>query len=104
GHARQDRPDAGAGQPVRASGRPRPSRLRGHVYIDALDDGAEGRIEAVTRVRETDANLAGDAARIGREQEDAVAHQHRLLDVVRDENDAFDRELSLGPEIEEIGA
>ena len=38
------------------------------------------------------------------EQENAVAHQHRFLDVVGDENDALDRQLAVAPQLEKIGA
>ena len=45
-----------------------------------------------------------DAAGIAAEHQDAVAHQHRLLDVVRDQDHALDRHAALGPQIEEVGA
>ena len=45
-----------------------------------------------------------DAPGIGREQKDAVAHQHRFLDVVGHENDALDRQLAVAPEVEKVGA
>ena len=51
-----------------------------------------------------DRDLADDAAGIGREQQDAVAHQHRFLDVVGDEDDALDRQLAVAPQVEEVGA
>ena len=41
---------------------------------------------------------------IGREDEDAVAHQHRFLDIMGDDQDRLDRHPPLGPEIEQIGA
>ena len=37
-----------------------------------------------------------------REQQHPVAHQHRFLDVVRDEDDALDRQLAFLPEVEKI--
>ena len=49
-------------------------------------------------------DLADDAARIGREQQDAVAHQHRLLDIVGDQDHALDRQLAVAPKFEEVGA
>ena len=54
-----------------------------HAGIDAVDELAEGRIETMARVRKVDLDLGGDPAGIGREHQDAVAHQHRLLDIVR---------------------
>ena len=51
-----------------------------------------------------DRDLGGDAAGIGGQHEDAVAHQHRLLDVVRHHQDRLDRHPSFRPEIEQIGA
>ena len=62
------------------------------------------RIEPVARLLEVDGDLANDAAGIGREQQDAVAHQHRFLDIVGDQNDALDRQLAVAPQFEEIGA
>ena len=49
-------------------------------------------------------NFGGDAAGIAGQHDDAVAHQHRLFDVVRDHEDALDRHASLDPEVEKIGA
>ena len=39
-----------------------------------------------------------------REHQDAVAHQHRLLDVVRDHQDRADRHAPFAPEVEQVGA
>ena len=41
---------------------------------------------------------------IGGEHEDAVAHQHRLLDIMRDHQDRFGRHPPFRPEIEQVGA
>ena len=49
-------------------------------------------------------DLGGDAAGIGGEDDDAVGHQHRLLDVVGDHQDRLDRDAALLPEVEQIGA
>ena len=77
---------------------------RGHRHVDLLDHVMELRIEAVARLFQIDGNFADDASRIGREQKDAVAHQHRFLDIVRHQDHAFDRQLAFAPELEEIGA
>ncbi len=49
-------------------------------------------------------DFRGDAAGIGRQHEDAVAHQHRFLDVVGDHQDGLDRNAPLLPQIEQVGA
>src|SRR5215469_6763647 len=49
-----------------------------------------------------DRKLAHHPSRMGREDEQAVAHLHRLLDVVGDEEHRPDRQLALTPEIEEV--
>ena len=61
-----------------------PAGSRGHPRVDVVDQLAERRIEAVARLRQVDRDLGHDAAGIGGEDQDAVAHQHRFLDVVRD--------------------
>ena len=38
------------------------------------------------------------------EHEDAVAHQHRLLDVVRHHQDRLDRHAAFAPEVDQVGA
>ena len=61
-------------------------------------------IEAVAGLRQRHLDLAQDAARIAAEHQDPVAHQHRLLDVVGDQNDALDGHAPFGPQVQEIGA
>ena len=51
-----------------------------------------------------DGDLGRDPAGIGRQDEDAVAHQHRLLDVVGDHQDRLDRDAALLPQVEQVGA
>ena len=65
---------------------------------------AELGIEPVARMMQRDVNFGGDAAGIAGQHDDAVAHQHRFLDIVRDHEDALDRHASLDPEVEKIGA
>ena len=98
----QDHADAGA---VDALDRRRP-RLRAlrHAGIDAVDELPEGRIETIARMRQVDLDLGGDAAGIGREHQDAVAHQHRFLDVVRHHQHRLDRQPAFDPEIDQVGA
>ena len=79
-------------------------RTRGHLDIDPLDQLTERRLEPVARLRQVDLDLGDDPTGVGREHQDAVAHEHRLLDVVRDQDHALDRELTLAPEIEKVGA
>ena len=76
----------------------------GHLDIDVFDHGDEGRVLAIARLAQVDLDLRDDAARIGREQQHAVAHQDRFLDVVGDQDHALDRQLAFAPQIEEIGA
>ena len=64
----------------------------------------KGRVEAIARLRQTDFDLTHDPAGIGGEDEDAVAHQGGFLDIVRNQDDALDRQPPLAPEIEKIGA
>ena len=64
----------------------------------------EGRIEPVARLRDRNRDLRGDAARIGRQHQDPIGHQHRFLDVVCDHQDGLDRHPPLLPEIEQVGA
>lgn len=103
---RQDAADAGAGEPLGpAAGLARlAARPCRHLDIDALDQIAEGGVVAVARLRQVDPDLADDAAGIGREDQHAVAHEHRFLDVVGDHQHALDRQLAFGPQVEEIGA
>ena len=86
----------------------RPSRagagLRRHAGIDVVDQRAEGRVDAVARLRQVHLDLGDDAAGIGGEHQDAVAHQHRFLDIVRDQQDAADRHAAFAPEVEKVGA
>ena len=82
----------GEAEPVAAAGfaRRRLGRLRplGHQRVDLVDQVAELRVEPIARMRERDPR---SRPRCGRDlttrHEDAVAHQHRLLDVVRDHQD-----------------
>ncbi len=61
------------------------------------------RIKPVARMGQLDLDLGRDPARIGREHQDAVAHQHRLLDIVRHHQDRLDRQPALDPEIDQVG-
>ena len=49
-------------------------------------------------------DFAQDPAWIAAEHQDAVAHQHRFLDIVRHEDDALDGHPALRPQVQEIGA
>ena len=55
-------------------------------------------------LRQLHRDIAQDPAGVAAEDEDPVAHQHGLFDVVRDENHGFDRHLAFGPQIEEVRA
>ncbi len=85
-----------------------PGRLRlgalGHQRVDAVDELAEIRVEAVARLGKRNGDFGRDPSRIRRQHEHAVAHQHRFLDVVRDHQDRFDRHAPFLPEVEQVGA
>ena len=102
GHARQRHAKPEAGEGAVAAGCHR-RRALGHQRVDAVDHLAELGIEPVARMLHRHGDLGGDAARIGGQHDDAVAHQHRLLDVVRHHQDRLDRHATLDPEVEEIG-
>src|SRR5207248_5783029 len=55
-------------------------------------------------LRQVDGNLPDDTPRLRREDEQPIAHLHRLLDVVRHEQHGPDRQLSLAPQVEEVVA
>ncbi len=48
-------------------------------------------------------DLGDHAARIRRQHENAVAHEHRFLDVVRDDQHRLDRHPALRPQVEQVG-
>src|SRR5215471_6672342 len=85
----------------KCSARRRGGTLR-HCDIDSLDKITEPGIKAVPRLRQTNLDLADDLRRIGRENEDAVAHQHRFFDIVSHQDHPFDGEPAFAPEIEKI--
>ena len=49
-------------------------------------------------------DLGSDPAGIWREDEDAIAHEDRLLDIMRHQQDRFDRQASGRPQIHEVAA
>ena len=79
-------------------------RALGHQRVDPLDQRAEFGIQPIARMRKRDRDLGGDAPGVGRQHEDAVGHQHRLLDVMGHHEDRFDRNAPLLPQIEQVGA
>ena len=79
----------------------RTPRHRGVYLIDELP---EFRIEPVARMFQGDVDLVDDPARMRREHDDAIAHQHGFFDIMRDEQNRLDRHAAFDPEVEEIGA
>ncbi|EKS68347.1 hypothetical protein BURK_024995 [Burkholderia sp. SJ98] len=77
---------------------------RGHLRVDIVDETPERRIQAIARMLERHLDLGHHAARIRRQHENAVAHEHRFLDVVRDDQHRLDRHAPLRPQIEQVGA
>ena len=55
-------------------------------------------------MRKRHAQLVGDAAWVRGEHQDAVAHQHRLLDVVRHHQHGTDRQFAFRPQVDQVGA
>ena len=74
-----------------------------HARIDAVDELPERRIETIARVWQIDLDLGGDPAGIGRKHQNAVAHQHRFLDVMRHHQHGLDRQPAFDPEIDQVG-
>jgi len=74
-------------------------RNSGAVDHEGFDDIGE----AVARMRQVDLELDRDASGVGREDQDAVAHQDRFLDVMRHHQHRLDREPAVGPEVNEVG-
>ena len=70
---------------------------RGQERIDLVDDLPEHRILGRARVRQVDRHFRADAAGIAAEDQDAVSHIDRLLDVVRHHQDALGRDPPLHP-------
>ena len=81
--------------------RRRPGR---HAGVDIVDERAESGIDAVSGLGQVHLDLGDDPAGIGRKHQDAVAHKHRFLDIVRDEQNGLDRHAAFAPEIEQVGA
>ncbi|SPW32451.1 Uncharacterised protein [Edwardsiella tarda] len=61
-----------------------------HLGVDLIHQMAESGIEAVARVAEGDGDLGDDLPGMRGEQQDAIAHEHRLLDVMGDDQHRLD--------------
>ena len=57
---------------------------RGHLHVDTFHQLTKTRVEAIARLRQRDLDFAQDPAGVAAEYQDAVAHQDRLFDVMRD--------------------
>ena len=100
---RQRQAEAGAGRDGFAAGRLGLGAL-GHQRVDL---STSWRNSGSRRSRGWGRGTAMSAAMrpgIGREHEDAVAHQHRFLDVVGDHQDRLDRDAPFLPQVEQVGA
>src|SRR5882757_3087955 len=64
----------------------------------------EARIERMPRMRQIDRDLADDTAGVRGEDQEAIAHLHRLLDVMSHHQHGLDGHLPLAPEVEKIVA
>ena len=101
GNRRQDGAKPGAGKAL-APLRQLFGAFRRHLGVDAIHQRDEGGILAVARMGQADFDFRHHAAGIGGEQQHPVAHQHRFLDVVGDEDHALDRQLAFLPEVEKV--
>ena len=100
---RQRQAEAGAGRGSFAAGGLGLGAL-GHQRVDLVDQLAKFGVEAVARLGKRNGDLGRDPAGVRGEDEDAVAHQHRLFDVVGDHQDRLDRDAPLLPQVEQVGA
>ena len=82
----------------------RGSRSGCHAAVQVVHHVAKRRGEAIARAWERNLNLRRDAAGIRRQNEDTVAHEHRLLDVMGHQQDRFDGQLPRGPQIDEVAS
>jgi hypothetical protein len=103
-HRREDAADAQAGEALLAPDGGRGGGARGHDDVNALDQFAKARVQAVARLRQGDLDLREDAPRVAAKHQDPVAHQHRLLDVVGHEYNALDGHASLTPQVQKVRA
>jgi hypothetical protein len=55
-------------------------------------------------MRKGDLDLGRNASRVGREEQNAIAHEDRLFNVVGHQQHRFGGEAVLDPQIEKIGA
>jgi hypothetical protein len=93
-------PSRGLGNCPAGSGN-RPSR---HFRVNVVDNLAEICVETVARMREGDRGFAGNPSGVRRKNQDAVAHEARLFDIVPDQQHRFCRQPTVVPEIEKVGA
>src|SRR5580693_1510351 len=78
------------------------ARPGGHLDVYAVDDCAKARIDGMTGLGQIDGDFADDTPGLRAEEQQPIAHQHRLLDVVRDEEYALYWQLSRPPQVEKI--
>src|SRR5260221_8134283 len=93
-----DRLGLGAALAAGAGGR------RGELDVDLIDDLTEARAAPVARTHQRHRDLGTDDAGIAAENGDAVGDLDRLLDIVRDEEDALGRDTAAHPEVHEVAA
>ncbi len=71
--------------------------------VDLVDDRVERGVLAIAWLGQRYGQLRADPPGIGGEDQDAVAHQHRLLDVVGHHQHRSRGKPPAGPQVEEIG-
>ena len=74
----------------------------GHQRIDLVDQLPHLGALGVARARQLHRELEAHPPRVAREDQHAVGHQHRFLDVVRDHQDRLGRHRLAGPQFEDV--
>ncbi len=98
----RDRRQRARGLQARLLGR-RPAAGR-HARVDLVHQLPEFRVQPVARVRERHRDLGRHPPGVGGQHQDAVAHLHRLLDVVGDDQHRLDRQPPRAPQRDQLGA
>ncbi|CAB3775279.1 hypothetical protein LMG29542_08661 [Paraburkholderia humisilvae] len=76
---------------------------RGHLRVDVVDQPPERRVQTIARMPEWHLDLGNHPPRVRRQHQNAVAHEHRFLDVVRDDQHRLDRHAPLRPQVQQVG-
>lgn len=75
----------------------------GQYRINLVNNDVKRRIEPIARLRQRNRDFCSDVARVRTEDQNAIAHQDRFLDVVRHHQHGLCRQ-PVSPQIEKIGS